>query len=296
MKRVSILQIDQFKHDNHDEDFHVNLLENHLETRHKDIADPHSHNFYLAVLFTHGHGMHEIDFNTYEVKPGALFFLNPGQTHHWELSDDVKGYIFFHTRDYYELYYTTNKLSYFPFFYSMHSNPCLYLDTVQLKDITSYFESIHLEEIKDLPLQKQAIMGYINLIYITCARIYNSTESALEQHNNNSYYQKFHQFEALVEAHYTGQKLPAYYASQLFVTPRHLNRIAQAVTGKTATDVILDRVLLEAKKEIVLRRGNFKSIAEILGYKDYAYFARMFKLKTGETPGVFAKRYLKSDG
>jgi len=293
MKRVSILQIDQFKHDKEGEDFHVNLLEEHLVTRHNDIARPHSHNFYLAVLFTHGKGRHEIDFNIYEVKPGALFFLNPGQTHHWELSDDVKGYIFFHTRDYYELYYTNNKLSHFPFFYSMHSNPCLYLDASPLKEITSYFGGIYSEGIKNLPLQKPAIMSYINLIYITCTRVNNSTETAAETHNDNGYYQKFHQFETLVEADYIEHKLPAYYASQLFITPRHLNRIAQAVTGKTATDVILDRVLLEAKKELVLRRGNFKSIAEILGYNDYAYFSRMFKLKTGETPGGFAKRYLK---
>jgi AraC family transcriptional activator of pobA len=293
MKRVSILQINQFKHDNKDEDFHVNLLEEHLKTRHKDIADPHSHNFYLAVLFTHGHGTHEIDFTTYAVKPGALFFLNPGQTHYWELSEDVKGYIFFHTRDYYELYYTTGMLAHFPFFYSMHTHPCLYLDMLQLKGITSYFKDIYSENIANLVLQKPAIMSYINLIYVTCARLYNSAESTGELHNENGYYQKFRQFEALVEAHYTEHKLPAYYAQQLFITPRHLNRIAQAVTGKTATDVILDRVLLEAKKELVLRRGNFKSIAEILGYEDYAYFSRLFKLKTTETPGDFARRYTK---
>ncbi|MFP9099074.1 AraC family transcriptional regulator [Flavobacterium sp. RHBU_24] len=292
MKRISILHINQFKHDHQDEDFHVNLLETHLKTRHKDIAEPHSHNFYLAVLFTHGNGRHEIDFTTYNVQPGALFFLNPGQTHHWELSEDVKGYIFFHTRDYYEMYYTHNKLSYFPFFYSMHSNPCIYLDALQLKELTSYFGGIYSEGIKNLPLQKQAVMSFINLVYITCTRLYDSTETAAEPHNDNGYYQKFHQFEALVESHYIEHKLPVYYASQLFITPRHLNRIAQAVTGKTATDVILDRVLLEAKKEIVLRRGNFKSIAEILGYNDYAYFSRMFKLKTGETPGEFARRYI----
>jgi AraC family transcriptional regulator, transcriptional activator of pobA len=293
MKRVSILQIDQFKHDNHDEDFHVNLLEDHLITRHKDIADPHSHNFYLAVLFTHGHGTHEIDFTTYAVKPGALFFLNPGQTHHWELSEDVQGYIFFHTRDYYELHYTGNKLSHFPFFYSMHTNPCLYLDEVQAGEINSYFKRIYAEGISNLSLQKSAIMSYISLIYVTCARMYDTAESAGELQNENSYYQKFRQFEALVETHYIEHKLPIYYASRLFISPRHLNRIAQEVTGKTATDVILERVLLEAKKELVLRRGNFKSIAEILGYEDYAYFSRLFKHKTKETPGNFARRYSK---
>ncbi|RYD85144.1 MAG: AraC family transcriptional regulator, partial [Sphingobacteriales bacterium] len=109
----------------------------------------------------------------------------------------------------------------------------------------------------------------------------------------NAYYNKFRKFEALADRHFREEKSPAHYASLLAMTPRHLNRITQAVTGKTATDVILDRVLLEAKKELVLQRDSFANIAANLGYDDYAYFSRLFKNKAGETPSEFLNRYRK---
>lgn len=292
MKPVNVLNIAQFKHDEHHEDFHANTLENHLETRHKDIAEPHSHNFYLAVLFTHGTGTHEIDFSVFDVKPGTLFFLKPGQTHHWNLSPDTKGYIFFHTREFYELYYTHNELARYPFFYSMHSSPCIYLTPDAKRELALTFKEVHREYQNGPNLFKQAIHAHITLLYVKATRLYDTlttTEAAAE----NTYYLKFREFEDLVEQQYRNQKLPGYYADKLAVTLRHLNRITQAVVGKTATDVILERVLLEAKKELVLHRGNFKSIAGMLGYEDYGYFSKQFKIKTGGTPSQFVKRYIK---
>jgi AraC-like DNA-binding protein len=288
MKKTSVLDIRQFHDHDSAEDFYANTLEDHLITRHKDIALPHSHNFYLAILFTQGSGMHEVDFSAYEVKPGALFFLTPGQTHHWELSEDTKGYIFFHTRPFYELLYTKNTLSQFPFYYSIHSTPCLYLDHESSEKLTALFKQVYTENHLANPFKELALNSLINLIYITAARLYEDTTAPL---NNNAYYIKFRKLEELVEQHYKQEKSPAEYASMLAMTPKHLNRITQAVTGKTATDVILDRVLLEAKKEMVLQRGSLNQIADDLGYIDYAYFSRLFKAKTGETPSHFLERY-----
>lgn len=291
MKPVNVLNIAQFKHDTHHEDLYANTLENHLATRHKDIAEPHSHNFYLAILVTNGSGTHEIDFSVYVVKPGALFFLNPGQTHHWHLSPDTRGYIFFHTRDFYELHYTHNELSRYPFYYSMHNNPCVYLTLEARREMATLFKDIYNEYRIQENLFKQALHSYINLLYVKATRLYD-TQNTTEPTTENTYYQKFREFETLVEAHYRTEKSPAFYAGKMAMTVRHLNRIAKAVSDKTATDVVLERVLLEAKKELVLHRGNFKSISALLGYEDYAYFSKIFRIKTGDTPSTFVKRYI----
>ena len=78
------------------------------------------------------------------------------------------------------------------------------------------------------------------------------------------------------------------------LSAKHLNRISQSAVGKTAGEIILDRVLLEAKRELILQRDSFAQIAHLLGYEDYAYFSRLFKKKTGETPSAFINRYRKT--
>jgi AraC family transcriptional activator of pobA len=292
MRKVSVLNIHQFHDHDSAEDFYANTLEDHLVTRHKDIFLPHSHNFYLAILFTHGSGLHEIDFSSYEVKPGALFFLNPGQTHHWELSSDTKGYIFFHTRTFFELQYTQIMLSQFPFYYSVHNNPSLYLDNDEINQMAELFRLIYTENHSNLTLKTWALANLVSLVYVNSARLYVSKNPATTE-RENPYYSKFRKLEELIEEGFKKEKSPGAYASKMAMTSKHLNRITQAVIGKTATDVILDRVLLEAKKEMVLQRGSLNQIAIELGYDDYAYFSRLFKARTGETPSKFLKRYGK---
>ncbi|OIQ16939.1 MAG: hypothetical protein BM557_09340 [Flavobacterium sp. MedPE-SWcel] len=293
MKKVAVLNIDQFVKQNDIEGFYANTLEDHLITSHKDIDQPHSHNFYVAILFTHGSGIHEVDFTVYNVVPGSLFFLNPGQTHHWELSNDTAGYVFLHTHDFYDLQYTQNTINQFPFFYSMHNIPCLYLKGNIQTVITNLFNQVYDENNIDESLKKQKILSLINLVYIESTRIY-IKQNPVDSKNKNTYYLKFRQLEQLIEANFITEKSPSAYAEMLNMSPKHLNRITQAITSKTATDVILERVLLEAKKELVLQQKHFNEIAYSLGYEDYAYFSRLFKKKTNETPSAFLKRYGKA--
>lgn len=56
--------------------------------------EPHRHKFYEVMYLTGGKGDHIIDFETYEHRPPALYFLSPGQIHFWELSEKIEGYVF----------------------------------------------------------------------------------------------------------------------------------------------------------------------------------------------------------
>ncbi len=287
MKNIAVLNINRFSKSNL-EGFHANTLENHLITAHKDIVNPHSHNFFVSVLFTHGSGIHEIDFNSYEVKPGALFFLNPGQTHHWELSADTAGYIFLHTQDFYDLHYRKQGIHDYPFFYSQHTSPCLYLNDDE--QISSLFAQVLQEYESEQPLKEQKLLALAEMVYIESTRLYIQHIST-ETGNRNNYYLKFRQMEDLIEKHFREIKSPGQYAEMMNISSKHLNRITQQVASKTAGDVILERVILEAKKQFVLQTSSLSEIAYTLGYDDYAYFSKLFKKKAGETPGSFIKKY-----
>ena len=95
MQLYPVYNISQFKDEDSNKHLYCNRFDKHLQT-HPFIEKPHRHDFHLVVIFTKGHGTHVIDFNTFEIKPGSVFVLQPGQMHHWILSKDIDGYILFH--------------------------------------------------------------------------------------------------------------------------------------------------------------------------------------------------------
>src|ERR1700741_4514334 len=116
-KSLPVYNIEDFIFSQDEKNFYSSTIKNHLK-KHDFIHLPHKHDFFLTLLFTRGRGVHEIDFIKHEVKPGSIFMMAPGQVHDWNLSDDTEGYVFFHTRDFYDLNYSDKKVRNFPFFCS----------------------------------------------------------------------------------------------------------------------------------------------------------------------------------
>ena len=71
------------------------------------------------------------------------------------------------------------------------------------------------------------------------------------------------------------------------ITLKHLNRICNEILKKTTTEVIADRIILEAKRMLMDKRLVVNEIATELGYDDYSYFTRLFKKSTAMTPTDF---------
>ncbi len=290
MKNISILNLSQFHSGNDIKGFYANTLKKHIAQNQNQITKPHKHNSYLFILFTQGSGKHEIDFSVYDVHPGSCFLISPGRTHHWKLSEDCDGYIFTHTQDFYDLHYIRNKIMQFPFFQSAQQLPSLVLEKTELNSIMPLLNELMEDYINRAVFTHQKILSTIDLIYIKMSRQYLESVNYPED-NTGSYFKKYRQFEILVEQNFLTEKSPAAYANRMHITPKHLNRIVQEITGATTTSFITDRILLEAKRNIIYSNKNFAEIALDLGYEDYAYFSRLFKHKSGFTPSEFSKSY-----
>ena len=287
---ISILDITQFELDKSQKDFFVNQLPAHIFENQSKITKPHKHNSYLAILFTKGSGRHEIDFNSYEIKPGSLFILAPGQTHHWELSEDIDGYIFSHTANFYDLHYSHNRMQQFPFFYSIQNTPFLALEENNSELIEKLFRRLFDEYLNKKAFQHQLILSYIDIIYIEISRLY-LDDNSQKIIKANSYSEKLQLFESLIEKNYIKEKSPSQYAEWMNISSKHLNRITKSVLDKTASEVITDRIILEAKRRVLHTKNNFSEVAFSLGYDDYAYFSKLFKKSSGLTPTGFLKIY-----
>jgi AraC family transcriptional activator of pobA len=77
------------------------------------------------------------------------------------------------------------------------------------------------------------------------------------------------------------------YAALLGVTPEHLTRSVRRATGVAASDVIHQRLVLEAKRSLLYTDLTVRAIADDLRFDDPSYFNRFFKRSVGVTPRAF---------
>ena len=291
---IKLLKIDDLNHENSNAHFYANLISKHLISNHSRIETHHKHNFYAVFLFTRGTGMHEIDFNRYEVKPGAVFFLTPGQTHCWDLSPDTVGFLFFHSREFYETYNIQTLLKDFVFFESFQTEKCFYLKNNELEKIEHFFVDILNEYQLSSWKKNQLINSYLTQVYIWLNRFV-STKSLLNFDELKRYQTIYTGFENLLESNFLVIRNAGQYADMLNITQKHLNRVVKSITGKTTTSVVAERVVLEAKRELIFAQKTVGEIANDLNFSDVSYFIKFFKKYTQETPAEFARRNLNTE-
>lgn len=91
----------------------------------------------------------------------------------------------------------------------------------------------------------------------------------------------------LISRHFREQMPAEKYAKLMNLSPTHLNRIVREVTGMSVHDLIMMRVVDEARRALVFTAASVQSIADGLGFSDAAYFSRCFKKRIGQTPRAY---------
>jgi AraC family transcriptional activator of pobA len=91
----------------------------------------------------------------------------------------------------------------------------------------------------------------------------------------------------LVEENFQKERQLAFYADKLAMTVDRLNDHVRRATGVTAGHLIRQRVLTEAKRQLVFTNEPIHEIAYALAFSDPSHFARFFRKQTGTTPHDF---------
>ncbi|HKC66729.1 MAG TPA: AraC family transcriptional regulator [Bacteroidia bacterium] len=285
-KVLPIYSIENFNYLGKETDFYANTLKEQLKSN-RQILMPHKHDFFFALLITQGSGTHTIDFVNYEVKPGRVFMISPGQVHDFSLSKDVDGYLFFHTKSFYDSYSPSKKVQDYPFFCSIYNSPLIVPRNSHLQKIKDLFIEIQNEFEHDYLMKYRRIHVLAEQLYIDLTRIYLPQKQM--DNRNQTYLSKVRKLEDLIDSRYKKIKSPSEYAKLLFISEKHLNRICKECLNKTTSDLIIDRIMLEAKRMLTYTNDTVAEIAEQLGYMDNSYFARLFKKRCGKSPAEFAK-------
>lgn len=249
-----------------------------------EVDDIHKHTFYEILWTEKGISKQTIDYKEYEVLPNSLFFISPNQVHQFEEWKPLKGGTILFTEDFFLLNHNNkDKLFELSFLDNFYANPCIQLDKKNFTDIKQTIDLIANE-------QKRADKSQTitqSLLHILLAQVQRCIDTETEKPVSKKYLILFKQFKNLLDIHYAENKTATFFAQQLHITAHHLNLLTKDVTGKTASEVIRARSILEAKRFLTFTDKTVSEIAFELNYTDSSYFAKTFKAETNLSPMVF---------
>lgn len=255
------------------------------------LKTPHRHHFYTFILVTEGGGSHSIDFKNYELTEGRLFLIAPGQVHAWHELHDVKGFVLLFTDSFMALSKGRNLLSSWPLFRA--HLPCLIdLKESEKKNWFEEFEFMEQEFMHPDEYTRDALFYSISALLVRASRLMRSGKNK----NPLTAPDFLFTFQELIERNFLTLKSPQDYASKLNITPNYLNALCKKKSGKSAGELIRQRIILEAKRLLVYTNLSVSEIALKLGFIDNSYFGRYFRKYVHTTPERFRKNSFPIQG
>ena len=155
-------------------------------------------------------------------------------------------------------------------------------DANAITDLNALFDAAGREAASGQPLSQDALDAHIALMSVWLRRQIAEPEH-LPMKLNAAARLSAAFCQRIVTAHHTGQTM-ADYASALDVTPTHLTRSCKAATGRTAADLLTERILYAARVALIETDVPVQDVARHLGFGSAAYFTRFIQQHTAQTP------------
>jgi YesN/AraC family two-component response regulator len=136
--------------------------------------------------------------------------------------------------------------------------------------------------------QYELLVSYLKIFLITATRLKNQQQPEEEQiDTTNTAPFILQNLKNYIETHFKTKHSASDYAELLNITPKALAKITKNHFNKTLTNLIAERIIIEAKRELYLTNKPVKEIAYELGYDDEHYFSRFFKTNAEISPQVY---------
>lgn len=251
-----------------------------------DSSVPHRHTFFELLFFTEAQGKHEIDFNHFEVEKNSVHIVSPGQIHKLSLKKN-KGYVLCFNEDFISLKPKEQFTETFPFYNGSHP-PVVSLKKETSRQLEELVLNLKIEILGGAATDIDICRSYLNIILLKLKSVFSEkykNQGSIELNN------KVVRFKKLVDKNYFSHNSISYYAEKLNISPNHLNALCKKTSGKTASQFIQERILLESKRLLYATDMHIKEISFYLKFEDVPYFNRFFKKQSGLTPLAYRNQF-----
>ncbi|WP_419773837.1 AraC family transcriptional regulator [Halarcobacter sp.] len=237
---------------------------------------PQQHHLYEIVYITKQSLSYKIDFQEYILRENTLSLTRPWQIHQLiknDLFNKSEGYIFHFSKDFLPPYSIVNEL------FEQNTLPIIEISKNCSENINKLIYLIEKE--KNLNNRISSYLFCSILEYIL----------QFKKPDKNLYYKhkRVYALINLIDKNYKKEKSTQFYANYFGITTKRLNELTKQHLNRTLLSLIIDRNIIEIKRELVYSNLTIKEISEKMGFNSTSYFSKFFKKYTNYTPLEFKK-------
>lgn len=245
-------------------------------------------NYYSLILLKQGEPTLKVDLSEYSLSKSTMICLSPYQPYMLTSNDECAGWMLNFHPDFFCTYRHQNEIE---------TEGVLFHNFYQAPYFNLSLEAVFIDllgqmsrELTNIKIaQHEVLVAYLKIFLIEAVRQKRSFEKENDLNPAADRTGVIQNLVDAIESNFSTVHSPQDYAELLCVSPKTLGRITKKYLDKTLTELITNRVVIEAKRELYLTSKSVKQVSALLGYQDEFYFSRFFKKKVGVSPDVYRK-------
>lgn len=246
-------------------------------------------NYYTLIWIQKGSGQVKVDFSEYEFTENQLLAFAPYQPFMLSINENVEGVVIHFHPDFFCIFKHHDEVSCNGvLFNNIYEPPYVQIDEAARSTLHMVVEQIKVEMQNPALAQYELLVSYLKIFLITASRLKKDQqpkESLTKQENTAPFI--LQNLKNFIELHFKSKHSPSAYAELLHISPKALAKLTKNHFNKTLSDLISERIIIEAKRELYLTNKPVKEIAYELGYDDEHYFSRFFKNNAEVSPQMY---------
>ncbi|MGC5030692.1 helix-turn-helix transcriptional regulator [Micromonospora sp. DT229] len=228
----------------------------------------------LVVLTTSGHGYTEVDFRPLPCRPGTLLRVRPGQVLRCALPELDATVVRWHPE---ALRGLDVALDEGPTWFQLAGED----EDAVINEVTQL--TVDSRRHRDTPAGRSLLRHQLTVLLLRLTML----PSDGRRQESRPEEVTFRRFCREVERGYQHSRRVEDYADRLGCSVRTLTRACLAVTGRSAKQVVDERVALQASRLLAATDEPIAQIGRQLGFSEATNFGRFFTREVGVSPGSF---------
>jgi len=252
---------------------------------------PHQHTGLLQILYLKiGDAKVHLDGQNSVMKGGEVLVIPQNYIHGFQFSNDALGYVLTLAYPFFVKLANTlvdgrSALSY-PFRYVVGENG----ETFYFRNVFEMFVQEYRGTRANRNLLVENLLTTIVILLAREVQDASKEEGDVREHSSSKDNVHFTKFTSLIEQWYDKHYSMSHYANEIGITSAHLNLLCRRISQKSPLQLIHERLILEAKRNLIYTSMTISELSYAIGFSDPAYFTRFFTRETKQSPKAFRKQ------